>query len=138
MRFKKGAPFVGKERRTILSPVELQKETPARLEESCPNIVDEKFPVGLQPLQPFAAFGAPNAMETDAVASHQIKLLSKIRQRCLEMDPRDDAANIEELSYAAEERFIVGIEPESFVAEEPAEIKEVTGAAAKIENLERR
>src|SRR6266576_7064081 len=83
LRFKKGAPLVVKERRTILSPVEFQKQSPARLEKSCPNIVDEKFPIGLRPLQPFPVLGAPNAMKTDTMASHAIKLLSKIRQRCL-------------------------------------------------------
>ena len=138
LRFKKGAPFVGKKRRTILSPVEFQKQTPARLEESCPNIVEEKFPIGRRPFQPFTVFGAPNAMETNTVTGHEIEFLSKIRQRCLGMNPRDHASNIEELSCAAKERFIVGVESESFVAEEPAEIKKVTRATAKIENLERR
>ena len=130
--------MVVKERRTILSPVEFQKQSPARLEKSCPNIVDEKFPIGLRPFQPFAVLLPIDAMKTDTMASHEIKLLSKIRQRCLGKDPRDNAPNIEKLSCAAEERFIIGVESECFVAEEPAEIEKITRAAAKIENLERR
>ncbi len=76
-------------------------------------------------------------METDTVAGDEIKLLSKIRQRCLRMDSRNDTAHAEELGGAAKEGFVARIEPESFVTEKPTEVEKVTGAAAQIENLKR-
>ena len=36
----------------------------------------------------------------------------------------------------AEKRFVVGVEAESLVAEEAAEVKKITRAAAKIENVQ--
>ena len=79
LRFKKIAPFRSKERRTVLSPIEFQKETSVRLEEPCANIVDEKFPISRRPLEPLSVFSAGDAMEADAVGSHEIKSFSKIR-----------------------------------------------------------
>jgi len=70
LRFKKITPFPGKKRRAVLPPVEFQKKTAVRLEEPCPNIVDEKFPIDWRPLEPPAILGARNAMETDPVASN--------------------------------------------------------------------
>ena len=74
-------------------------------------------------------------MKTDAVPSDEIEFFSEIRQRRLRIDSRDHAANIEELGCAAEERFVVRVEAESFVAEELAEVEKITRAAAKIENV---
>jgi len=136
LRFKKITPFLGKERRTVLPPVEFQKETSVGLQEPCPNIIDEKFPIDRRPLEPPAILGAPNAMETDAVASHQIKFRSKSRQRRLRLDPRNDAADTEMPGCAAKERFVVRVKAESLVTEEPSEIEKITRATAKIENLE--
>ena len=76
-------------------------------------------------------------METDTVAGDEIKLLSKIRQRCLRMNSCDNTAHAEELCGAAKEGFVARIEPESFVTEKPTEVEKVTGAAAEIENLKR-
>ena len=56
----------------------------------------------------------------------------------LRIDSRDDAANAEELGRPAEKRFVIRIEPETFVAKHPAEIEKITGAAAEIQDVERR
>src|SRR5439155_1338373 len=67
------------------------------------------------------------------MGSHEIKFLSEFRQRRLRIDSGDGAANIEELSCAAEERFVVWVEAESLVAEEPTEVKKrAFGPCAKV------
>ncbi len=70
------------------------------------------------------------------MSGDKIEFLAEIGQRCLWVDSRDDAANMEELSCTAEKRFVVGVEAESLVAEEAAEVKKITRAAAKIENVQ--
>jgi hypothetical protein len=77
-------------------------------------------------------------MKTNAVSSDEIEFFSEIGQRSLRVDPRDNAMDTEKLSCSAKERFIIRIKPEAFMAKEPAEVEKITGAAAKIENLERR
>ena len=77
-------------------------------------------------------------METDAVPGNEVEFFAEIRQRRLRADPSYDAINAEKIGCAAEERFVIRIESETFVSEQLAEVKEITRAAAKIENLERR
>ena len=77
-------------------------------------------------------------MKTHAMRSNEIKLFSEILQGLLRIDSRDDAANAEELGRPAEKRFIIGVEPETLVAKHSAEIEKITGAAAKIQDIERR
>ena len=72
------------------------------------------------------------------MSGNQVEFFAQIRQRRLCIDSRDDAANAKKIGRAAEERFVVRIEPQAFVAEHPAEVEEVTGAAAKIQDVERR
>lgn len=136
LRFKKCAPLRSKKRRTILSPVEFQKQTSARFEKSRSDIVDEEFPIARRPLDPFTVFVACYPMETNAVSSDEIEFFFKIGQGGFRIDPRDHAMDTEELSCAAKERVVVGVKTKSFVTEEPAEVKKITRAAAKIENLE--
>ena len=62
-------------------------------EESRPNIVDEKLPIGGCPFQPFAVFGARDPMETDPVTGDEIESLSQIRERRFRSDPSNDAVN---------------------------------------------
>ena len=54
------------------------------------------------------------------------------------MNPGYNAANVEEFGRATEERFVIRVNSEPFVAEKLAKVKEITRATAKIENLERR
>jgi len=76
-------------------------------------------------------------METDTVTGDEIESFFQIRERGLRGDPRNDAVNAEKLCRAAPKCVVVRVQAESFVAKETAEIEEVTGAAAKIENLKR-
>ena len=62
--------------------------------------------------------------------SNEIELFAEIRQGRLRIDSRDDAVNAEELGRPAEKRFVIGIEPQTFVAEQTAKIKKISGAAA--------
>ena len=107
-------------------------------EESRPDIADEKLPIGRSPLNPFAIFAARDPMKTDAMAGDEVEFSSQIGQRRLRMNSRDNATNAEKLGRSLEERVLVRIDSEAFVAEEPAEVKKITGAAAQIENLKRR
>ena len=70
------------------------------------------------------------------MASHEIKFFSNVGQRRLGADPRDDARDVEKLSCAAKERFVVWVKAKSFVPEEPTKVEKITRAAAKVENLE--
>jgi hypothetical protein len=70
--------------------------------------------------------------------SNEIELFAEVRQRLARIDSRNDAANAEELGRPAEKRFVIRIEPETFVAKDPAEIEKITGAAAEIQDVERR
>lgn len=54
----------------------------------------------------------------------------------MRLDPRNDASNAEMLGCAAKERFVVRVKAKSLVTEEPSEVKKITRATAKIENLE--
>ena len=76
-------------------------------------------------------------METNAMRSDEIELSAEIRQRSLRIDPADDTPDLKELGRAPEKRFVVRIEPEAFVAEQTAEIKKISRAAPKIQNVER-
>ncbi len=136
LRFKECAPLRSEKRRTILSPVEFQKETSVRLEKLRSDIVDEKFPIDRRPLDPFTVFVACYPMETNAMSSDEIEFSSKIRQGGLRPDSGDDAIDTEELSCAAKERFVVRVKAKSFVTEDTTEVQKITRAAAKIENLE--
>ena len=70
------------------------------------------------------------------MSGDKIEFLAEIRQRCLRIDSRDHAANVKELGCAAEERFLVRVEAESLVTEEPAEVEKIARAATKIENVQ--
>jgi len=66
----------------------------------------------------------------------QIEFFSEIGQRDPRINPRDHAADIEKFGSASEERLLVCIEAEPFVTEEPGDVKEISGAASKVENAE--
>src|SRR4030095_16440278 len=83
-------------------------------------------------------FAPRDAMETNAMSGNQVEFFAQIRQGRLCIDSRDDAANAEELGRAAEKRFVIRVKAETFVTEELAEVEEITRAAAKIQNVERR
>ena len=77
-------------------------------------------------------------METDAMPGNEVEFFPEIRQRHLRTDSRYDAINAEKFGGTAEERLVIGIESETLVSEQLAKIKEITRAAAKIQDLKRR
>lgn len=134
---EKRAPFLGKERRAVRATIEFQKESSITLKQSRPHIVNEIFPVILCPFQPLTVFAPGYSMKADAMRGNEVEFVAQIRQRRLCIDSRYDAVNAEKLGRAPEERFVIGIESETFVAEDPAEVQKITGAAAKIEDAQR-
>ena len=62
--------------------------------------------------------------------SNEIELFAEVRQRRLRIDSHDDAANAEELGRPSEKRFVIRIEPQTFVAEQTAKIEKISGATA--------
>ena len=72
------------------------------------------------------------------MGSNEIELFAEMWQRLLRIDSRDDPANAEELGHPAKERFVIWIEPQTFVAEQTTQIEKISGAAAEIQNVERR
>ena len=67
--------------------------------------------------------------------SNEIEFSAEIWQRRLRGDSGDYATNAKELGRAAEERLVIGIESQTFVAEHSAEVEKIAGAAAKIQDM---
>ena len=80
--------------------------------------------------------GARDSVKANTMPRDEIEFFSEIRQRFLRIDSRNDAANVEQLGCTAEERFVVRVEAESLVTEEPAEVEKIARAATKIENVQ--
>jgi len=112
--------------------IKVEKQPAIFVQETRPNVVDEKFPIGGRPFNAVANVADP--VKTDAVRSHEIEFPPEIGEGRLSLDPTDNARNIEERSGGAEERLVVGIKAENLVAEEFANVEKITGAAAKIDN----
>lgn len=70
--------------------MEFEQQASARSQEPGPDVIDEKFPIGSRPFDPFAVLVARYPVETDAVAGNQIELFSEIGQLNLWMNTRDD------------------------------------------------
>ena len=101
------------------------------------DIVDEEFPVGLRPFQPFTVFSACDPVKTDAMRSDEIELSAEVRQRSLRIDPADDTLDVKELGHPPEKRFVIRIEADALVAEQTAEIEKISRATPKVQNVER-
>jgi len=71
-------------------------------------------------------------VETDAMRGDEIEFFAEIGQKRLRIDSSHDATNAKKFCRPAEERFVIGVEPEAVVAKHPAEIEKITGAAAEI------
>src|SRR6266567_6308138 len=100
--------------------MEFEKQTAITLHKSRPHIVDKKFPIGGRPFYPFAVFGTRDPVKTNAMRRDEIEFSFEIVQGNPGLNTRDHAAHIKQFGSAAEEWLLVGIEAESFVAEEPA------------------
>ena len=73
-------------------------------------------------------------MKTNPMRGDEIEFAAEIGQGSLSFDPADDARNFEQGSRGAEKRLAVSIEAENLVAEKFADVEEVTGAGANIDN----
>ena len=75
-------------------------------------------------------------MKTNPVRSYEIEPLVEIGQGSLSFDSADDARNVEQLSRCAEKWLVVSIKAQNVVTEIFADVEEITGAAAKIDNVQ--
>lgn len=78
------------------------------------------------------------AMKTDAMARDEVEFFADIGQGNLGIDTRADAAHMQQSGRAVEKRLIKTIQAEPVVAQRLADVKKITGAAAQIENPQRR
>ena len=93
------------------------------------GVVEEEVPFGR----------APNVVrlvivETDHVGGDDIEAFRKLGQRFVAFDARDDARNAEQFRKVVEHGRLIEIEPEDVVSEPLADVEEVAGAAADIED----
>ena len=68
----------------------------------------------------------------------EIEFVSEIGQWNSGVNTRDNPMHVQQLSCAAKERFFIGIEADCLVTEETTDVEEISRAASKIENPERR
>lgn len=127
-----------KKRLPITPRIEVEKQTTVRSQEPRTDIVDAKFPISGSPFFPCAIYVPCDPVKTNAMRRDQIELFSKIGQRNLRMNARDRAPHVQQRSRAAKEWFFVSVEADSFVAEKTADVEEISRAASKVENAQRR
>jgi len=109
-----------------------------RFEESRPNIVDKKCPIGRRPLLPHVIFVSCNPVKTNPVACDEIEVFAEIQQGNTRLDSPNNSAHIEVFRHRPEERIIVEVETKTAVSEELAHIEKISGAGPEIENAQRR
>ena len=109
-----------------------------RFEESRPNIVDEKFPIGRDPFLPHVIFVPRDPMKTNPVACDEIEFFAEIGQGNTRLDSPNNSRHVEVFRHRPEERIIVEIETQTAVSEELADIEKISGTGAEVENAQRR
>ena len=67
----------------------------------------------------------------------EVELSAEIRQRSLRIDPGNDTTDAKELGRTAKKRFVIRIEPDAFMPEQLAEVKKISRATPKVQNVER-
>jgi len=105
-----------------------------RFEESCPDIVDEKFPIGRYPFPPYVIFVPRDSVKTNPMACDEIEFSAEIGQGNLGLDSPNNPIHVEIFRHRPEERIIVEIETQTAVSEELADIDKISGAGSEIEN----
>ena len=70
------------------------------------------------------------------MCGNQIEFSTEIGQGHLPFDSPDDARNVQQGRRSAKKRLVIGIEPDGVVSEEFANVKEIAGATAEIENVQ--
>ena len=109
-----------------------------RFEESRPNIVDEKFPIGRDPFLPHVIFVPRDPVKTNPMACDEIEFFAEIGQGNTRLDSPNNSRHVEVFRHRPEERIIVEIETQTAVSEELADIEKISGTGAEVENAQRR
>jgi len=98
------------------------------------HVFDKETPIVPGPFDPLANLA--DAVKTNSVRGNEVESSPKVGKGSLSFDSTDDARNPEQVSRGAEKRFVIGVEAKNVVSEKFADVKEVTGAAAEIENAQ--
>ena len=107
-------------------------------EESCPNIVDEKFPIGGRPLLPHVIFVSRDPVKTNPMACDKIEFFTEIGQGNPRIDSPNNSRHVEVFRHCPEEWIIVEVETGAAVSKELADIEKISGTGAEVENAHRR
>ena len=105
-------------------------------EESCPNIVDEKFPIGRRPFLPHVIFVSRDPVKTNPMACDEIEFFAEIGQGNPRIDSPNNSRHVEVFGHRPEEWIIVEVETETAVSEELADVEKISGAGPKVENAQ--
>lgn len=105
-----------------------------RFEQSCPDIVDEKFPIGRYPFPPYVIFVPRDPVKTNPMACDEIEFFAEIGQGNTGLDSPNNPTHVEISGHRAEERIIVEIETQAAVSQELADIDKISCAGSEIEN----
>ena len=130
------AQFRREKRAAVRAWIEIEQEPAAGFEHLGPNIIDKEFPIARSPFVPSPIRFTRCAVKTNAVAGNEVELLAEIWQRDVGLNAGDGALNPKVADDGAKERVVSGIKTDPAMAEEPADIEEIAGAAAKIENTQ--
>jgi len=105
-----------------------------RFEESRPNIVDEKFPIGGRPLLPHVIFVPRDPVKTNPMSRDEIEFFAEIGQGNSRIDSPNNSRHVEVFGHRPEEWIIVEVETKTAVSEELADIEKISGAGAEVED----
>ncbi len=104
--------------------------------ESCPNIVDEKFPIGRRPLLPHVIFVPRDPVKTNPMAGDEIEFFAEIGQWNARIDSPNNSRHVEVFRHRPEEWIIVEVETETAVSEELADIEKISGPGPEVEDAQ--
>ena len=107
-----------------------------RFEESCPNILDEKFPIGGRPFLPHVIFVSCDPVKTNPMSRDEIEFFAEIGQGSSRIDSPDNSRNVEVAAHRPKEWIITDVETETAVPEELADIEKISGAGSEVENAQ--
>ena len=107
-----------------------------RFEESCPNIVDEKFPIDRRPLLPQVIFVPRDPVKTNPMACDEIEFFAEIGQGDTRLDSPNNSRHVEVFRHRPEEWIVVEVETETAVFEELANVEKISGAGSEVENAQ--
>ena len=107
-----------------------------RLEESRPNIVDKKFPIGGRPFRPHVIFVPRDPVKTNPMTCDEIEFFAKIGQGNARIDSPNNSRDVEVFRHRPEKWILIEVETETAVSEELADIEKISGAGPEVENAQ--